>query len=206
MIARKRLRKWSMLVGVLLLWFVAGGTAPVAAQERLAPAPGLLLVAGEGMADPRFRETVVLLLRYGEGGVAGVILNRPTSFDTAQLYTAFAVPAECRGPLYYGGPVEPRLLLVLLQSDEPPADSTPVADRLHLTGLPQISGHLPCSGEEGERFRVFSGYAGWSAAQLAGEIARGDWYVEPFDAGVVFSERPETLWRELRVRGKELWI
>ncbi len=195
-----------MRLGVLLLFAAAGGSWPATAQERLAPAPGMLLVAGEGMADPRFRETVVLLLRHGEGGAAGVILNRPTSFDTAQLYAAFALPAGCRGPLYYGGPVEPRLLLVLLQSDEPPDDSTPVVDLLHLTGLPQVAGRLDCGDEGGERLRIFSGYAGWSAAQLAGEIARGDWYVEPFDAAAVFSKKPETLWRELRAGGKELWL
>jgi putative AlgH/UPF0301 family transcriptional regulator len=27
--------------------------------------------------------------------------------------------------------------------------------------------------------RVFAGYAGWSAGQLAGEIGRGDWFVVP---------------------------
>jgi len=27
--------------------------------------------------------------------------------------------------------------------------------------------------------RVFAGYAGWDRGQLAGEIARGDWYVVP---------------------------
>jgi len=202
----KRPRFWPMIVGVLLLWAGGEGGSPAAAQERLAPAPGMLLVAGEGMADPRFRETVVLLLRYGEAGVAGIILNRPTSFDAARLESGPQLPAECHEPVYFGGPVEPRLLLVLLQSDDPPADSTPVTDRLHLTGLPQIAGRPLCGTDKEERVRVFSGYAGWSMTQLAGEIARGSWYVEPFDAAAVFSERPETLWRELRARGKEVWI
>jgi hypothetical protein len=45
---------------------------------------------------------------------------------------------------------------------------------------------------------VYAGYAGWSPGQLDSEIMRGGWRVSPFTPGVVFSETPESLWRDLK--------
>lgn len=203
---RMLLGRWFFSLTVLVLLFVAVWPLPVAAQGRLAPARGMLLVAGEGIADPRFQESVILLVRYDAEGVVGVILNRPTKLTLGKAFPGMVAIEKRDTPLYYGGPVDQRLLLVLLQSEMPPQDSTPVADRLHLTGLPQIADRLDSSAGKGEKFMVFLGYAGWSAGQLAGEIARGDWYLVPFNETAVFSEKPENLWRELRSRGKEIWI
>lgn len=205
MYLRRLLRSWLLALGILTLLTAAGWPLP-AAEGRLAPARGMLLVAGEGIADPRFQESVILLVRYDAEGVVGVILNRPTNLSLGEALPGMVAGERRDAPLYYGGPVDPRLLLVLLQSDKPPRDSTPVAGRLHLTGLPQIADRLDSSESQGEKFMVLLGYAGWSAGQLAGEIARGDWYLVPFDETAVFSERPENLWDELRGRGKEIWI
>lgn len=205
MYLRMLLRSRLLTVGVLTLLTVAGWL-PAAAQGRLAPARGMLLVAGEGMADPRFQEAVILLVRYDAEGVVGVIINRPTNLTLGEALPGMGASEKRDTPLYYGGPVDPRLLLVLLQGEKPPQDSSAVAGRLHLTGLPQIAERLDSPAGTGEQFMVLLGYAGWSARQLAGEIARGDWYLVPFDEAAVFSEKPETLWRELRGRGKEVWI
>jgi multiple sugar transport system substrate-binding protein len=54
-------------------------------------------------------------------------------------------------------------------------------------------------------FRVFAGYAGWSAGQLAGEIEDGAWYVLDAVAADVFTTDPEGLWsRVLRRQGGDL--
>ena len=37
----------------------------------------MFLVASRKLDDPNFRETVVLLIRYGPGGAAGLVINRP---------------------------------------------------------------------------------------------------------------------------------
>jgi putative transcriptional regulator len=55
--------------------------------------------------------------------------------------------------------------------------------------------------------RIFAGYAGWSAGQLEGEIARGDWYVVPGQPTDVFGEDAGHLWREVlrRQPGELAW-
>jgi putative transcriptional regulator len=42
--------------------------------------------------------------------------------------------------------------------------------------------------------RVFSGYAGWGAGQLAAEVRRGAWVLDRADAKRVFSSEPSRLW------------
>ena len=51
-----------------------------------------------------------------------------------------------------------------------------------------------------DNFRVYSGYAGWSAGQLDAEIARDDWYVVDPDTAFVFDADPEKAWRQLLPR------
>ena len=53
--------------------------------------------------------------------------------------------------------------------------------------------------------RVFAGYAGWDGGQLAGEIARGDWFVVPALPDDVLTGQGPQLWsRVLRRQGVPL--
>ncbi len=54
----------------------ADAEGPGVESER--PTPGVFLVAEEGMKDPRFRRTVILLTHFGSQGAMGLIINRPT--------------------------------------------------------------------------------------------------------------------------------
>jgi putative transcriptional regulator len=53
--------------------------------------------------------------------------------------------------------------------------------------------------------RVFAGYAGWDAGQLAGEISRGDWIVVPALPDDVMAGHENGLWEHvLRRQGMPL--
>jgi putative transcriptional regulator len=47
------------------------------------------------------------------------------------------------------------------------------------------------------QLRVFAGYAGWGAGQLAGEISEGAWLVVAGHAGDVFADPGSDLWRSV---------
>ena len=49
------------------------------------PAKGKFLVASRAIADPRFRETVILLIDYDASGATGLIINRPTKVPLAEM-------------------------------------------------------------------------------------------------------------------------
>ncbi|MGE3324199.1 MAG: YqgE/AlgH family protein, partial [Acidimicrobiia bacterium] len=48
-----------------------------------------------------------------------------------------------------------------------------------------------------ERVRFFTGYAGWAAGQLDGELRVGAWIVVDSDPSDAFSAAPDDLWRHV---------
>jgi putative transcriptional regulator len=54
-----------------------------------------------------------------------------------------------------------------------------------------------------QRMRVFTGYAGWGAGQVEGEVAANAWFVLNAEPGDAFTDEPESLWRRVlnRQRG-----
>ncbi len=49
------------------------------------PAKGKFLVATRNLIDPRFQETVVLLIDYSSKGATGLIINRPTDVPLLEV-------------------------------------------------------------------------------------------------------------------------
>src|SRR3954463_9178924 len=70
------------------------------------PATGSLLIAAPTMADPNFVRTIVLLLDTGESGALGVVLNRPTELDVADVLEPWADVVARPSVLFQGGRVE----------------------------------------------------------------------------------------------------
>jgi putative transcriptional regulator len=48
--------------------------------------------------------------------------------------------------------------------------------------------------------RIFAGYAGWSGGQLELELESGGWYVVDAEDDDVFTDRPDSLWRDVLQR------
>lgn len=193
-----------MLLLALCLGAVLAAS-PAFAAAYPPPEPGMFLVAGEVIRDSRFRETVILLLRHDRKGSVGLIVNRPTRLPLGRVRPN--IPALSTRPetVSFGGPVSPKTLLVLLRSERPPQRSTPVCAGVHATGIGELAEWLE-SGDAGEDFRVFIGYAGWAPGQLEAEIDRGDWQLLPADGADLFDRDPQSLWRGLHSAGKRLWI
>src|SRR4051812_10065158 len=73
---------------------------------------GSLLVAHPILKDPNFRRTVVLMSSHTDEGAMGVVLNRPMGKKLAELNVEFAVGPLADVPIFSGGPVETRQLLL----------------------------------------------------------------------------------------------
>src|SRR5512145_1889228 len=71
-----------ILIFLLQMLFPAGSPA----QDDLQPGRGVLLVAGSRIRDPRFMESVILLLGAGPGGSMGLILNKPTATKVSSRF------------------------------------------------------------------------------------------------------------------------
>lgn len=167
---------------------------------------GRLLVATPGLADPNFRRTVVLVLRHDDEGALGVVLNRPLPVPTGEALPSWHDAVTPPASLFQGGPVGLDGALGIA-TVVPSAEDARVDRLAGPFGLVDLDAD-PADGLPGVTgVRVFVGYAGWSADQLEGEVAAGDWYVLDAQPGDVTTPEPELLWRRvLRRQGGTLAI
>ncbi|HSH40922.1 MAG TPA: YqgE/AlgH family protein [Arenicellales bacterium] len=167
--------------------------ATAAAQAPRQPAPGVLLVASEQMADPRFNRSVVLLVEHDRTGSWGLIINKPTDIGVAEIAPSVAAGAE-GATVYFGGPVQVNQLRVLYRDGKTGGGATGLPGVRWSGSVDVLSRHLQA---DPLRARIYAGYAGWAPGQLDFELAHGGWRLIEGRAGNVFSDEPEQLWRRL---------
>ena len=143
---------------------------------------GSFLLACNGLSDPNFDSTIVLLCQYGPEGGYGLVLNRPSHMPLVELFDnppENALLASKNRRVYIGGPVQPVDLQVLQIGVEAAPGSFEIAPEIHLGGvwneLEEVLSLDP------KKTRFFLGYSGWGAGQLEHEIQLGAWEVYQAD-------------------------
>jgi len=184
--------------------------APVMPGRELftvsSPAKGNFLVASRRLVDPRFQETVVLLISYDEGGAVGVIINRPTEVRLVDLLPSVQGLKNRTDVVYYGGPVEGHRMLMLIRSGEKPEESGRMFGDVYFSSSKNTLESMLKSHKTAKQLRVYAGYAGWMPQQLDGEVLRGDWLIVRADARSIFEKKPSEVWPELIRRGAEIQV
>jgi putative transcriptional regulator len=138
---------------------------------------GVVLLARD-MSDPNFNSTVVLVCQHGAEGSYGLVLNRPSHMPLSEVFDkppAWAGDATRKQRIYIGGPVQPEELQILQVTTDPVPGSYQVAPEVYLGGY---WGDLKDIIELDPRtIRLFLGYSGWGADQLAREVQMEAWEV-----------------------------
>lgn len=186
----------------LLALLLAGVFGPNR-SHALTPEKGRLLVAKEHLADPRFRDRVILLIQHDAQGSAGLVINRPSRLLLSTLLPEGSSLAGQGMVLSYGGPVEPQTLLALVKvRNHPPEPADEVTDNLYVTGVGVLD-EWPDYADEVVVCRAFVGYTGWAPGQLDAEMQRGDWSVLPAEEQSVFAAEGVRLWERLHEMSEE---
>lgn len=168
----------------------------VIAQQAAEP---LFLVARPQLGDPRFAESVVLVLRHGRSRPMGVVLNKPLPHRWGK---------EAAGEeqiLFYGGPVSSEIFVYLFEAEREVGDRPDLLSMggsLYMgmgRGMPdEIRARQPA-----RRFRLFRGLSSWGHGQLENEIRRGDWLVLPYDPELAMRADTGRLWETLIARASQ---
>ncbi len=185
---RKVVSRW-LLVLLFLAPFPLSAASPVT--------EGVFLRATEGMSDPRFERSVVLIVRHDSGGTLGVIVNHPLQTTLDRLFPVLPEVLPAALPLYYGGPVSPELVTVLFAGGSSSASSHEILPGVRFGRLDRLledPGFLP----DPDRMRVLSGVASWAPGQLAHEVVRGGWQLLPATPADIFAPDPNRLWQRLQ--------
>jgi len=179
-----------------------------AAAMRAEDAPlanGVFLVAKPDMADPNFRDSVVLITEPEVGGgPIGVIINRPAGVRLSEAVPALGDVPEKFDQLYGGGPVATNRILYLVRTSKPPSHAFHVLADVYLSGERELLETIVHGEIEVSAFRAFAGYSGWVPDQLQAEIERDGWFVIKADAETIFAKDPENVWPRLMQRIKRI--
>jgi len=162
-------------------------------ESTLQPRQGRVLIAEPFLPGDYFSRSTVLLVQCSEEGDVGFILNKPTDLEVKHLFKGFP---DFDANAFLGGPVSNDKLFFLHTLGDKIADSLPVTGKLFWSGnFDNLVALIRAGLVEEEEVRFFLGYSGWSAGQLAAEIADHSWVVvEPTMEAILSSD--ENFWNE----------
>ena len=185
---------------LLTIFLVATGlihSYPAAAEQDTVsrPASGMFLVAAPKMRDPRFKQSVILLVEHSSEGSLGFIVNRRTDMTVADAFPELDQQMELKHALYFGGPVQPSRIMFVYSGTDQIEDQKVISGVYWGTSFDNLKDILNRKGEDS--LRIFFGYAGWGPGQLEFELSLGDWQVFPASSDYIFSKDTEHLWHLL---------
>jgi putative transcriptional regulator len=165
---------------------------------------GKFLVANRRLADPNFVNSVVLIVEHDDKGTLGVIVNRQSRVLLSKALVEMQNLKERGDTVFRGGPVQREAVLALVRPQEGQkieGAKRVLEDVYVLSTRTQIEQQIRERAAP-ERFRVYTGYAGWAPDQLATEMDLGSWHVFPASGAEVFDKEPASLWSRLIERSE----
>jgi putative transcriptional regulator len=191
-----------LAAAMLALVLTAALPVPTALPQRASLA-GQLLVAAPSMGDPRFYQTVIMLVRHDRTGAMGIVVNRPLQErPLAVLLEALGEKADGAAGnvrIFAGGPVQPELGFVLHSAEYLRADTLEIDGHVAMTSSREILRDIAANRGPKQSLVAF-GYAGWAPGQLEGELMQGVWFTAPAEAKLIFEEERERVWENAVTR------
>jgi putative transcriptional regulator len=192
------LRLLTVAAALLLPAAVFGATPPGSATPSDgASLAGQLLIATPTMRDPRFAETVLVMVRHSRDGAFAIVINRPVGEQpVARLLEALGEKSEgVTGTVqvFQGGPVQPEQGFVLHSTDYRDATTQAIGADMALSASAEILRAIAAGAGPKKSLLAF-GYAGWAPGQIEGELARNSWFTTTLDPKLVFDEDRDKVW------------
>jgi putative transcriptional regulator len=154
----------------------------------------ILLVARDGLPDPDFADSVVLVMNNLGPAPVGVIVNRPTKIGVSELFPKLKQLARVHDKVYFGGPVEYGSVWFLFRAASAPEHAIRALDGLYLSADEELLMQLLRRDKPMDGLRIFIGHSGWAPGQLESEIANGDWAMQHANSDAIFDRKTEHTW------------
>jgi putative transcriptional regulator len=164
---------------------------------------GQVLIASQGIGDPRFYRTVILMVRHNKDGAFGITINRPIGerslASLLEMLGEKDAQAEGNVQIFAGGPVQPGSAFVVHTADYNRSETIAANGRVAVTSSREVFRDI--GRKKGpQKVLVAFGYAGWAPGQLEAELARNDWFIAPADPKLIFDESRDRVWEEAMAR------
>ena len=158
------------------------------------------LVATDKIRDPKFKNTVVVMLDNNESGAFGLVINKPLgSIPLSSLIQKLENQSSKKNklynikiPVYWGGPVDVNKVFIL-HSKEYESKSTRKFKDISLSSDYKILFEI--ADKKGpEKSLIIMGYSGWGDGQLEGEMEREHWILSKLDVNLIFKKDNSKKW------------
>ena len=173
---------------------------PTPAHTSLA---GQLLIATPSMGDPRFSQTVILMVKHDGNGAFGIVINRPVGErPTAQILEALGESvsgAEGSVRIFVGGPVQPSSGFVIHSAEYRRAETVVIDGHVAMTSSRDVLRDIAANKGPKKQIVAF-GYSGWGPGQLEAELKADAWYTAPADVKLIFDDDRDKVWDNAMAR------
>ena len=150
------------------------------------------LVATKRMTDPRFKNTVIIMLENDEKGAWGIVINKPlTSIPLGSLiYKSRDATNKQKElynvkiPVYWGGPVNENNILIL-HSHEYKNETTTNYKNISISSDYNILFDI-ADNKGPKKNLVIVGISSWGEGQLEGEMEREGWILSEINLNLIF--------------------
>ena len=165
------------------------------AQESQEPNT-VILVAAPNLAEPVYRQTVLIVTAIEDGRFIGIMLNRPTRRTLSSLFPEHNASKAVVEPVFFGGPMSRSAVFALSKNQKAAGTgSIPMLKDLYLAITVNVVDKVIEESPNDARYYV--GNVMWRPGELQDEIRRGVWNVLDADPQVVFNKDPTHLWEDL---------
>ncbi len=135
---------------------------------------GKILISTPDISTDIFSRSVVLIVEHDENGAFGIILNKKEDTVSQSISEVFGFPVD----IYEGGPVEHNKIFFIVKGTPVTELYISIDEQYYLTEDSETIIEEMVNKRLGtEEVKVFSGYSGWTAKQLEGEIQKKFWTV-----------------------------
>ena len=150
------------------------------------------LVATKKMTDPRFKNTVIIMLKNDEKGAWGIVINKPlTSIPLGSLiYKSRDATNKQKElynvkiPVYWGGPVNESKILIL-HSQEYKNETTINFQNISISSDYNILFEI-ANNKGPKKNLVIVGFSSWGEGQLEGEMEKEGWNLSEINLNLIF--------------------
>jgi putative transcriptional regulator len=158
---------------------------------------GKLLIASPKLKSDVFTQSVVYMIGHDELGAAGLIVNQlAPNLTMDDLYLDFNISKPNpfkKVPVYFGGPVDVNMGLVIHTPTPDINNSVLVSDDLAISACHDFLNQAT-SDKKPDHFLVTLGYASWTSGQLEKEMMDSDWLTLDAHSNIIFATENEQKW------------
>ena len=158
------------------------------------------LIATKKMRDPRFKNTVIIMLENSEKGATGLVINKPLSsvplssliYKSRDATNKQKELYNVKIPVYWGGPVNENRILIL-HSQEYKNETTKNFKNLSISSDYKILFEI--ADKKGpKKSLVILGISSWGPGQLEGEMEIDGWVLSEINADLIFEMDNSKKW------------